>query len=153
MNMMEPEQFRQKYFPKKPLLSCPVCKKPGYEYIKMDNGHRYAYTIHYNEPPIGIRLNGKRLRANYRICSTGGRLYDTIHEGIITKQKKIARAKFIICPKCQKKGRRDEYKQYGILHAVVVHERIKNKKKTWGKDKSPQYRRCFLGKVEVTDAT
>lgn len=148
-----PEQektFKQRYFPNRPLLLCPACRKPGYEYILRNRNKKYAYTVHYNEPPIRIEPDG---HTRYRTCKKGGRLYSTIDQALeaeTRKKKRILQKKRIICPKCEKRGRREEYLSRGVLHAVVVHERIKNKKKTWGKDKSPQYRRCWLGRVPET---
>lgn len=186
----------------RPLRICPSCGKEGYFYAQLggnhDHRHRYTYTVHSNESPIGYYANG---RLKYRRCQ-GGRLYNSIEEAEAAerqKEKKV-RTKLhlflkvtcpkcgekgklykypdrekgidryrvmhknkrcylqekhknklgmndLICPKCQKKGRVQNYTCLGVPHQVVIHERIVGE--FWGKDqKFPKRKRCFLGRVK-----
>lgn len=143
------KEWRQVFFPNRPLLMCPLCKKLGYEYVKTSHGHTYAYTIHYNEPPVGKFLDS---RTKYRECSKGGRLFDSIEDafkGEDQKKKRKQRDKIIPdCPKCHKKGRLQDYNDRGIIKQVVIHEKIKGE--FWGRKNKVQAReRCWLGRKTI----
>jgi len=148
--MRQLTQFKQVYFPDRPLLTCSVCKKPGYEYIrKRPSGHKYVYTIHYNEPPNRI-VNGK---PRYRWCYTGGRLYNSFEEAIKVEQEKYEKVaklvkrpspKIVNCPRCHSRGRLNVWKdkRNDSISYEVAHENVEG---TWGiKKKRSKFRRCRM---------
>jgi hypothetical protein len=127
--------------PKRPLLVCSACGKPGYRYVRFRRSHRHVYTKHFDEPPIGFYSNGK---PKYRACYEGGRLYNSIEEALAAEKSKIivnikpqmkaipkkpiVRRARVNCPRCHKRGRLDrapvssktpEIKRFYIDHKTV----------------------------------
>ncbi len=131
------------------LFPCAVCGKLGYQYIRnRNNGRKYVYTIHSNEPEIGKYGNGQ---PKYRWCYDKGRIYESFDDAFTAVKEKHRKEKIrkqqlkiiLSCPKCQKQGRLQDYNDKGVVKQVVVHEKIKG---TWGADKVARRRRCWLGR-------
>jgi hypothetical protein len=154
----------------RPLSMCYVCRKVGYEYVKVKNyknasginvNHKYLYTKHSNEPAIGFYSNGV---PKYRECFGGVRVYDSLEEGLEAQEKKKKtktktprRAKVVRpkpkpkrvskvnCVKCHHRGRLGTYMDKGKTRQYVEHEAIEG---TWGKARRPRHRRCYLRVIQ-----
>lgn len=135
----------------RPSLNCSVCGKPGYQYVRKRHSHRYVYTKHLDEPPIGFYRNGV---PKFRQCYEGGRLYSSIEEAIIAdnkkskpeikqqviipkikpvlqKPRKYVRRHRVNCPRCHRRGRLDRSpissKTPEIFRFYIDHKRVNKK--------------------------
>ena len=126
----------------RPLRKCPTCGKDGYLYTRFQDGHNYLYTVHKNEPPIGISATGE---PKYRACYDNGRLYESIEDAVKADKQKKKRK--IICPKCGKKGRLCKFPNRANkeIRYMFTHEHIGIFKKS----KIDKYRRCYLNKEQI----
>lgn len=157
MQRLEVQAKKRNSKHRNPVGRCHLCGEIGHQYIRSMQGHRYIYTKHVDQGPIG-RYNDGSLK--YKICFGKGRLYNSIEESLeaLKNERKLKKSKVkkrattithkhqVNCPRCHHRGRLQGYKKDGIPMQVMVHERIPG---TWGKSKKTKYRRCFLGKVVV----
>lgn len=63
--------------------------------------------------------------------------------------RKTGKPKIIICPKCRQKGKvnsfRPDHTRPDLVKYVIRHEKSGG---TWGRNKIPKYRRCYISKEE-----
>jgi hypothetical protein len=145
--MVPPEKRQTKTT--RPLLTCGVCQKPGYQYTRTRGNHRYAYTVHYNEPPIRIDRHGV---LRFRTCYDKGRLYNLEDMAEIAPKLKRTKVKTLRCVRCGRKGRLGKFtdrKQGGGVRYYLEHELVGG---YWGNTQVKKRRRCYIKRGAETEA-